>query len=146
MFVGGALVGRGGLVADQRRTGIEGERLEAGVDDGAVLGRAAHRRRPDEEARLEGLGRGAVMVEIAAVIGVHEDVGAALQLGIDPARRLELEGAGAGPGDGRARDAVARQQVTGLPGLVGRLGDRLPATKSEFSSQLLVKLARVFGG
>ena len=40
--------------------GIEGERLQAGVDDGAVLGRAAHHRRPDEEARVEGLGRGAV--------------------------------------------------------------------------------------
>jgi hypothetical protein len=33
-----------------------------------------------------------------------------------------------------------------MPGLVGRLGDRLPATKSEFSSELLVKLARVIGG
>src|SRR6266446_1240466 len=41
------------------------------------------------KARLERLGRRAVAVEVAAVIGVHEDVGAALQLGIDPARRLE---------------------------------------------------------
>ncbi|HWZ69380.1 MAG TPA: hypothetical protein VNW89_16235 [Stellaceae bacterium] len=57
-----------------------------------------------------------------------------------------IEGAGAGARNRRARDAVARQQVTGMPGLVGRLGDRLPATKSEFSSQLLVKLARVIGG
>jgi hypothetical protein len=40
------------------------------------------------------------------------------------ARRLELKGAGAGPGDIRARGAVARQEVTGMPGLVGRLGDR----------------------
>ena len=55
VLVGGALVGGGGLVADQRRAGVEGERLEAGVDDGAVVGRAAHHRRPDEEARLEGL-------------------------------------------------------------------------------------------
>ena len=103
VLVGGALVGGGGLVADERRAGVEGQRLEAGVDDGAVLGRAAHHRRPDEEARLERLGRGAVAVEIAPVIGVHEDVGAALQFGIDAARRFELEGAGAG--DGRALDA-----------------------------------------
>ena len=42
MLVGGALVGGGGLVADERRARIEGQRLEAGVDDRAVLGRAAH--------------------------------------------------------------------------------------------------------
>jgi hypothetical protein len=34
--------------------------------------------------------RRAVAVAVAAVIGVHEDVGAALQFGIDAARRLEL--------------------------------------------------------
>ena len=39
MLVGGALVGGGGPVADERRPGVEGQRLEAGVDDGAVLGR-----------------------------------------------------------------------------------------------------------
>ena len=55
MLVGGALVGGGGLDTDERRPRIEGQRLEAGVDDGAVRGRAAHHRRPDEEARLEGL-------------------------------------------------------------------------------------------
>jgi hypothetical protein len=53
-----------------------------------VLGRAAHHRRRHEEARLEGLGRGAVAVEVAAIISVHEDVGAALQFGIDAARRF----------------------------------------------------------
>src|SRR6266851_1119912 len=42
VFVGGALVGRGGLVANDGRARIEGQRLEAGVDDGAVLGRTAH--------------------------------------------------------------------------------------------------------
>jgi hypothetical protein len=59
------------------------------------------------------------------------------QLGIDPARRLELEAAGAGPGHGRALDAVAYQQVAGPPGLVGRLSDRLAA---------LVPAAQVLGG
>jgi hypothetical protein len=39
VLVGGALLGRGGLVADQRRSGIEGQRLEAGVDDRPVLAR-----------------------------------------------------------------------------------------------------------
>jgi hypothetical protein len=33
MLVGGVLVAYGGLVSDQRRTGVEGERLEAGLDD-----------------------------------------------------------------------------------------------------------------
>ena len=106
---------------------FEGQCLEAGVDDRAVVGRAAHHRRPHEEARLESLGRGAVTVEVAAVIGVHEDVGAALQFGVDAARQLELEGAGAGPGDGRALDAVSRQEVAGAACLVGGPGDRLAA-------------------
>ena len=35
VLVGGALVGGGGLVADERRAGIEGQRLETGVDDGS---------------------------------------------------------------------------------------------------------------
>jgi hypothetical protein len=41
VLVGGALLSGGRLVADERRAGIEGECLQAGVDDGAVLGRAA---------------------------------------------------------------------------------------------------------
>src|SRR5438270_4532043 len=53
VLVGGALVGGGGLVANERRTRVEGERLQAGVDDRAVLGWAAHYRRPHEKARLE---------------------------------------------------------------------------------------------
>ena len=48
-----------------------------------------------------------------------------MQLSVNPDRGFELEGAGAG--DGRARDTVARQEVAGMPGLVGRLGDRLAA-------------------
>src|SRR5947209_19267302 len=60
VLVGGALVGGGGLVADNGRARVEGERLQAAVDDGAVVGRAAHHRRPHEEAWLEGLGWGAV--------------------------------------------------------------------------------------
>jgi hypothetical protein len=48
VLVGGALGGRGGLVADEGRPRVDGERLQAGVDDGAVVGRAAHHRRPHE--------------------------------------------------------------------------------------------------
>ena len=73
MLVRRAIVGRGGLVADQRRARIEGERLEAGVDDGAVPGRADHHRRPHKKAWLEGLGRLAVTVAVAPIIGVDED-------------------------------------------------------------------------
>jgi len=130
VLVRGALISRGGLVADERRARIEGERLQAVVDDGAVLGRAAHYRRPDKEARLEGRERPAVATAVMPVIGVHEDVGAALQVGIEPARRLELEAAGAGSGDRWASDAVARQHPTRPPGLVDRLRDRRAALVS----------------
>ncbi len=41
VLVRGALVGRGGLVVDERWPRIEGERLQTGVDDRAVLGRAS---------------------------------------------------------------------------------------------------------
>src|SRR6185312_17292860 len=53
-----------------------------------------------------------------------EDVRAALQLGIDPAPRLELEGAGAGAGNLLAGYAVRLQQVAGRPGFFGGAGDR----------------------
>jgi len=39
VLVGGALVGGGGLVADEPRPRVEGKRLQPGVDGGAVLGR-----------------------------------------------------------------------------------------------------------
>src|SRR5438067_25563 len=125
VLVGGALVGGGGLVPDGRRTGIHAERLEPGIDDGAVLARPAHHRGPDEKARVEGADRLAILVEIAAVIGVHEDVGAALQFGVDAAPGLELEGAGAGAGDVAALDAVPGEKVAGHAGLLGRALDRL---------------------
>ena len=75
---------------------IERERLQAGIDDGAVFGRPAHHLPPYLEARLESLGRRAVAVAIAPAIGVHEDVRAASQFGVDAARRRELESAGYG--------------------------------------------------
>jgi hypothetical protein len=53
-------------IGDQRRAPADLDRITV---RSAVLGRAAHHRRPHEKARLECLGRGAVAVEIAAVIG-----------------------------------------------------------------------------
>jgi hypothetical protein len=53
--------------------------------------------------------------------GNSTDAGAALQFGVNPARRLELEAAGGGAGDRRAVAAATRQQVTGPPGLVIRV-------------------------
>ena len=112
VLVGGALIGGGGLVADEWRAGIEGERFQPSIDYSAVLGRAPHHCRPHIEARLEGLSRLAVAVAgavaVAAIVGVHEDVRVAVQFGIDHARRLELEAAGVGPGDGRAVHAADR--------------------------------------
>ena len=96
MLVGGALVSRGGLVADDRRPRIKGQSLQASIDDRAVPSRAAHHRRPHVKARLESLVRLAVVLAVLPKIGVNENVGAALQFGIDAARRLELEAVGAG--------------------------------------------------
>ena len=46
---------------------------------------------------------------VARIVGIHEGVGAGLDLGIDAARRLMPEGAGAGAADDRAVQAVLRQ-------------------------------------
>jgi hypothetical protein len=115
VLVGGALIAGGGLITDEGRPGIEGERLEARIDDGTVLGRATHHRRPHEEAQLEGLGRLAVAVAITPIVDVHEEIRTALQFGVDPARRPELEATGARFGDSRAGDAVSLQHVAGAP-------------------------------
>src|SRR5260370_27833806 len=56
-----------------------------------------------------------------------EVVRAALQFGVDAARRFELETAGPGAGDIRAVDAVAHEEIAGPAGLLGGLRDRLAA-------------------
>jgi hypothetical protein len=50
-----------------------------------------------------------------------------LQFGIDAARRFELEAAGAGYGDIRALDAVARQHLKGMGSTPGERPDELAA-------------------
>jgi hypothetical protein len=72
MLVEGTLVGGGGLVADERRPGIEGERLEAGVDNRTILGGAAHHPRPHIEARLEGRQEFPVFPRISESVSVHD--------------------------------------------------------------------------
>jgi hypothetical protein len=66
VFVGGARVGGGGLVADGGGPESKASALRP-ASTIAVLGRAAHHRHSHEEARLERLGRGAVAVEVAAI-------------------------------------------------------------------------------
>jgi hypothetical protein len=58
----------------RRRLAAAENREPAVLVNGAVLGRAAHHRRPHKKARLKGLGRLAVAVAVAPVVGDHEDV------------------------------------------------------------------------
>jgi hypothetical protein len=61
-----------------------------------------------------------------------------LQLGLEPARRLEPEAAGAGPGDGRTSDAIARQQLARPASLVDRLTPRRLCRKNKTCSDKLL--------
>src|SRR5579875_3905625 len=126
MFVRGALIEGSGLVPDQRRPRIESKRLQSGIDNGALLVGAAHHRRPHEQTRPKSADGRAVAIEIAPIIGVHEDVGAALQFGIDAAFRLERKAAGTGPGHDRTGNAVLLEKVARLCRLAGRRIDRPP--------------------
>jgi hypothetical protein len=75
----------------------------------------------DVRARLQSFG----LADCNRVIRFgREDVGEALQFGVDAARRFELEATGARSRNRLAGDAVAYQQVTGPPRLVGGLCDR----------------------
>jgi hypothetical protein len=79
VFVGGALIGGGGLVS--------GERLQSGVNDGAIFGRTVHHRRTRRRGSARALVRAPSRSQVAAGIGVREDVRAELQFGIDATRR-----------------------------------------------------------
>jgi hypothetical protein len=54
-------------LSDDGRPRIEGQCLDAAIDDCTVFGRPTNHRRPDQEARLESLGRLAVAVKIAVL-------------------------------------------------------------------------------
>ena len=64
---------------------------------------------------LEGVVGAAVGALVAGVVGVHEDVRAGLELVVDAARGLELEGAGAGAADDVAREAGGASALARSP-------------------------------
>jgi hypothetical protein len=88
VLVGGALVGRGGG-PESKASAFKPASTIARSWAGRLI-TVAHTKRLGSKA-LVGRRRGRGW----AVVGVHEDVGAALQFGVDAARRFELEGAGA---------------------------------------------------
>ena len=62
-------------------------------------------------------------VPVARVIGVHEAIAARLDLGIEAAASLELEGAGAGAADDRAVEPLLAQLLGGAADIVDGLPD-----------------------
>src|SRR5882672_6602893 len=86
-----------GLLPDARHARVDARRLEAGVDDGALRRRPAHHRGEHEQRMLEARQRSGPFV--ARVVGVHEDVGAGLDLVPRARFHLEHEAAAAGAGD-----------------------------------------------
>ena len=101
------------MVGDQGQAAIDGEAFQAAVDDHPVVGDPAHHRRQYEQAMLKLMHRVAIGVQDSAIVSVHEDIGAGLNLGIDAAGSLETEGAGAGATDNRRRQAGGGQIVDG---------------------------------
>jgi hypothetical protein len=83
----------------------------AGVNDAAVGRRGAHDGGLHEERVLEIGERRAIGGFVARIVGIHEDVGAGLQLGIDAARRLVGVAARAGACDGRGLEADRLQRA-----------------------------------
>src|SRR5882762_1349966 len=86
-----------GLLPDARHARVDARRLEAGVDDGALRRGPAHHRGEHEQRVLEARQRSGPFV--ARVVGVHEDVGAGLDLVPRARFHLEHEAAAAGAGD-----------------------------------------------
>src|SRR5260370_12575727 len=106
------LVGGGGVfdvaqIGEGRHSRIDGQSLLAGIDGGTIARRLAHHRRIDEEAVLEIADWSAVLVEVARIMRIHEDVGADLKLVIDAARALERVGPGSRSVDIAAVMAIA---------------------------------------
>jgi len=110
MLVAGKCVARAGGQADEigRRRPIDCERLGAGIDGHLVLAIGRHHRRQHIERRREGK-RLAVLLAHARIVGIHEYVGADLQLGERPGH-VEGMGAGAAAGDDRARNPIGGER------------------------------------
>jgi hypothetical protein len=94
-----------------RRSFLGAVGFEAGIDDRAIRGRRAHHGREHEQAVLELGVAAAIDAADAGVVGVHERVGAALQLIVDAARRFEPERTGAGTGDRLAAEVIGSERV-----------------------------------
>ena len=103
---------------DHRKTGIHALGLQPGIADGPVGLRLRHDRGPDEQAVLEFVDEGAGFVLHALIVGVHEDVGAALHLVVDAGTALEIIAARAGAADDRAVEALGLQHAD-RPGHLG---------------------------
>ena len=123
MLVGGLLELGLRKVGDPRHAGVDAGGFQAGIDDGDVGSGAAHHRGPHEEAVLEAR-NAALGPVVLRVIGIHEDVGADLQLVVYLARRFEQIGAGARAGDLAARQAGLCRQRQGCFHRIDRRGDR----------------------
>ncbi len=109
---------------DLGRAGLGGEGLQASVDGRKARMAGADHPRIDHQGGLEGLG--AVAGQVAdAVLGVHEHVGADLELGEHAQFGVDDVGAGARAGDDRRRQILGAQPLDDA-GQIGRaLNDRL---------------------
>jgi len=94
---------------DPRRAGVGGEGFEAGVGSGEAGVVGADHRRLHEQCGGE---RDALRVGFPdlGILGVHEDVGAGLEVGEGRGARVEIEGAGAAAGHDRAAMAARLQR------------------------------------
>ncbi len=99
MLVRGAVIHGPVELPGRRHATVDSKGLEPGVDDAPIVSRRAHHRGTHEQRVLVGIERSAVVAQIAPIVGIHEDVGADLQLGVDAARRLVLVGARAAATD-----------------------------------------------
>ncbi len=110
---------------DQGHPGINGQCFQSGVNDRALGNRVAHDRRQYEQALLEVAQRFAVLVEVTVVVGIHEYVGAGLDLIVDAAAGLVQIRPGAGTGDDFWLDTMFVQHLHGHAHLLHSLGDRI---------------------
>src|SRR5215813_11377044 len=100
VLVRGPVIESTGPMPGHGHTAIDSQRLEPRIDDEPLGRRRAHDGGINKERMFEGVEGLAVAALVARVVGIHEDVRARLQLGVDPARSLVLVGTRARPGDG----------------------------------------------